>query len=198
MSLRRRKFFLFLAHRFSQDDGPEGLPPLPTGNAPDYYASLQVRLPDYGIYPVQRDYYSQRVPIRGLDIQPACGLAVEVDRDTTGRVRVKLENRGLDLPGNQGVVRIDIDGGRHAGGYDLKRIDQGFVRGGGRTIITTNFQLTPDEYGLVRVTLTGLPQPCRDIAVMHHLGKPLQPIGLQPTSPNPSAPVSLPPIGPGP
>lgn len=196
VSLRRRKFFLFLAGRLNEDDGPEGLPALSGGRGPEYYASLKVRLPEYGIHPVQGAYYSQRVYIRGLDIQPACGLAVDVDRDTSGRVRVTLENRGLDLPGNQGTLQIDIDGGRHAGGYDLKRIDQSFVRGGGRTTITTNFQLTADEHGIVRVTVTGLPQPCRDIAVMRHLGKALQPIGLQPI--NPSAPVSLPPIFPGP
>ena len=177
VALRRRNRDLFVATSSVAQDGPEGVPPLLIGRSPGYYAAVQARLPEYGIHEVQGNHYSRLVPIRGLDDLPACGLAVEVSKEASGTVVVTLENRGYDLPGNEGIVLIDIDNGQHSGGYDLPRLQQGFVQGGGKTVIRTSFQLGRDDYGVTRVTVIQLPAPCKTITVMRHLGKPLEPIG---------------------
>ena len=47
----------------------------------------------------------------------------------------------------------------------------------------------PDEYGITRVTFTRLPEPCQDIEVVRHLGKPLEPVSLGPSGPTVVVPV---------
>jgi hypothetical protein len=177
VALRRRERDLFVAASGEDQDGPEGVPSLLTGRSPGYYAGVQARLPEFGIHEMQGRYYSRLVPIRGLDELPECGLVVEVSKEASGTVVITLENRGYDLASNEGIVLIDIDGGQHSGGYDLPLIQQGFVQGGGKTVIRTNFQLGRDEVGVTRVMVIQLPAPCRTIEVMRHLGKPLEPIG---------------------
>ena len=78
------------------------------------------------------------------------------------------------------------------GTFDLALIDQAFVKGGGRTVIRTGYQIGADEHGIVRVRLDNLPSPCPTIKSMRHLGKPLTPEPWDPF--DPVGPVIVEPI----
>jgi hypothetical protein len=104
-------------------------------------------------------------------------------------VAITLQNRGIaQLPADEGVLLIEIDGVLR-GGYDLPRLDPGFVDRGGRTVVRTNFQIGPGEHGIVRATVTRLPASSQSIEVTRHLGKPLDPIWPGPDIPTVIEPV---------
>lgn len=176
--LRRRDRSLFVAQPSSKEDDLTEVPPLSSTGNPGFYAALQVRLAEYGIHEVNGKYYSQLLPIRGLDELPECGLTLAIDKDANGYVVVTLENRGCRLPIGQGELLIEVDGAQRLR-YSLSPwVDDthGFIMGGVRSPLRTNIQIGADEHGMVQATLKNLPAPCQTVDTMRHLGKPLEPI----------------------
>jgi hypothetical protein len=176
VALRRRGRSLYVAHVPSASEDSSKTPPLQQVSAPGFYADLQKRLPQFGIHRVGNEYYSKLVPILGLDELSAYGLALAIDKDANDYVVITLRNQGqYRLPSSEGLLLIEIDGVVR-GGYDLPRLDPGFVEQGGHTVVRTNFQIGADEDGIVRATVSRLPASSQRIEVTRHLGRPLEPI----------------------